>query len=315
MAGMITHHIFSKPLEPRSINPNFPESLSLVLLHALEKPPEARYQSGREFNAAFAEAVSTLNEMTRLGPLVTPEQITESGALNNESLPVDSFQIGGSQRVTMPFPAPEPAPARRRVWPFLLALAGIILALVLGTRYVVTPLREQIVSLQGTANAFRTQTPIVITSVVTQIVTNEAGEIVIIEVTRIGTAEPGSSPVPPATRTPSPSPSPSPTPAPSATPVPPSPLPPSPLPPSATSVPPTRTLIPPTPRPTATLPPPPTLTVPPLPTPTPDSTILDPLPTIDPGEIIPTVDTGGLLPTVDVGGLLPTLDLGGLLPY
>ncbi|GAB4417070.1 MAG: hypothetical protein Kow00106_12850 [Anaerolineae bacterium] len=50
---------------PRAYHPQFPQALQTLLLRALAKEPEARYQSAREMQHAFYTAVQTLDPDTR----------------------------------------------------------------------------------------------------------------------------------------------------------------------------------------------------------------------------------------------------------
>ncbi len=55
--AVIMKHINASLPSPRSINPNIPEVVERVILKALSKNPDERYQTGAEFAAALREAV------------------------------------------------------------------------------------------------------------------------------------------------------------------------------------------------------------------------------------------------------------------
>ncbi|MBL8092481.1 MAG: protein kinase, partial [Anaerolineales bacterium] len=52
-------HIAQPPLPPRSVNQNLSKEVEAVLLHALEKSPKNRYQSGAELMQALESALGT----------------------------------------------------------------------------------------------------------------------------------------------------------------------------------------------------------------------------------------------------------------
>jgi len=53
------------PPPPRSINPNFPKPIQSVLLRALAKAPEERYQSADDLREAYYSALSSLPDSAR----------------------------------------------------------------------------------------------------------------------------------------------------------------------------------------------------------------------------------------------------------
>ncbi len=55
-------HIEEQPSSPRMFNPSLSPALEAVVMHALEKKPEYRFQSGAEFIAALRQAVKAGTE-------------------------------------------------------------------------------------------------------------------------------------------------------------------------------------------------------------------------------------------------------------
>jgi len=55
MAALILAQVEQEPPDPRTINPMVPHDLALIVLKALAKTPEARWQSAAEFSAALDE--------------------------------------------------------------------------------------------------------------------------------------------------------------------------------------------------------------------------------------------------------------------
>jgi serine/threonine-protein kinase len=91
-----------RPVDPRTINPDLPDSLAEIILRCLETDPKARYQSADEILAALDLAYDSPS----------------------------SSRGRRTERVVLP--PPEPAPAR---WPrsTLLAMAGVAAVAVIGT--------------------------------------------------------------------------------------------------------------------------------------------------------------------------------------
>jgi eukaryotic-like serine/threonine-protein kinase len=81
---MINQHVMAAPLPPREISSDFPASIEAVLLRALLKNPDARYQSAGEFARALGTALTTLPETVQNHPLVTRDQVLDSTDLVNE---------------------------------------------------------------------------------------------------------------------------------------------------------------------------------------------------------------------------------------
>jgi eukaryotic-like serine/threonine-protein kinase len=57
--AIVTMHVSKPPPSPRSLKPNVPPQVERVMLKALEKRPEQRYQSASELAEAFCRAVAT----------------------------------------------------------------------------------------------------------------------------------------------------------------------------------------------------------------------------------------------------------------
>jgi serine/threonine protein kinase len=154
------YKILEAPLTPpRTVDPDFPEELQGVLLKALAKAPDARYQTAEDFGAALIEFLSaTRRSFTdkhvgetlslALGPklrernrsiLATAEQLrrgeTDPRRLKSPPPPAPTSTLtpeGGVERsVTL---AHARSAARRPAWLKWAAIGGVGLALVLGGR-------------------------------------------------------------------------------------------------------------------------------------------------------------------------------------
>jgi serine/threonine protein kinase len=179
--AMINQHISMMPVVPTAINPDFPHRLEEILLKALEKQPERRYQKVEEMSKAMDAVIARLPADLRTQALVTQEQIDASTQLNNRPTPMATAVL---QRSESTVPAAEPAPSRRRQFVWLAVIAAIIVALALGIMALVQPIQERALHAEQTAQALMARGPLVIT----QLVTNEAGDPVFIEVTRMVTS-------------------------------------------------------------------------------------------------------------------------------
>lgn len=67
-----------EPVPPRQLNPRIPESLQEVILQAMAKDPEARFESGVDMAQALVECARAGMEATRAHPVVT-SRAQESG--------------------------------------------------------------------------------------------------------------------------------------------------------------------------------------------------------------------------------------------
>ncbi|HVB64580.1 MAG TPA: protein kinase [Nitrolancea sp.] len=206
-------HVNDVAPRPRELNAEIPQALEMVVLRAMAKDPEDRFQSAQEMEAAFDRAPSS-DEATQIIAAISPREIPRAAA------------AGGGGAV----------PPRRRIiadnsnpaWPWIL---GAALLLILGLGSIA------ILAYRGGGNG--TPTPTVLPTQIAAVATPSP------QPTATPTVRPTATPTVKPTATPTPSPTPTPTPQPTATPTPsPTPTPtPSPTPePTAT----------PTPKPTPT---------------------------------------------------------------
>jgi eukaryotic-like serine/threonine-protein kinase len=120
-------HLSRPPTPPSELRPEIPHDVDLVVMRALAKDPDERYQSADEMDADLARVARGLH--------VSPE--TEETATAIIARPISAPTV-----VTPPRPpAPryesdvyyeERAPRRRSIWPWLLALVLLVAAGIAG---------------------------------------------------------------------------------------------------------------------------------------------------------------------------------------
>jgi serine/threonine-protein kinase len=142
-------HLSTTPLPPSEARPEVPHELDSIVLRALAKDPEDRYQSADEMDADLARASR--------GQAVAPE--TEEAATQvlrgAGAATLAAAPTAITQRVTPPLAGTPPPysrptgfyeydePRRRSFWPWLLAALLIAAAIVAGW-YVYTKIQDQL---------------------------------------------------------------------------------------------------------------------------------------------------------------------------
>ncbi|HEX9295789.1 MAG TPA: serine/threonine-protein kinase, partial [Polyangiaceae bacterium] len=121
--GILTQHMYKAPVPIRALVPaqDVPPGLEAIVLKALSKKPEQRYQT-------MDEVAQDLEKLTRgMIPDAVPEMMSRSGGFN---VPADFFKERG-----MPAPVPATPKGRSRGrWGVYAGLAGVAaaIAIVLG---------------------------------------------------------------------------------------------------------------------------------------------------------------------------------------
>lgn len=117
--GILTQHMYKAPVPIRALVPpqDVPPGLEAVVLKALSKKPEQRYQTMEELAADL--------EKLRRGavPDAVPEMMSRSGGFN---VPADFFNERG---MPAPVPATPPATGARRRWGVYAGVAGVLAAI------------------------------------------------------------------------------------------------------------------------------------------------------------------------------------------
>ena len=80
-------HVKDLPPPPRQLAPNFPRSVEDVVLRALAKSPNDRFDSASEFSRAYAQSVEKLSNAAQtaiywVGPAPTPPLKSANGPKN-----------------------------------------------------------------------------------------------------------------------------------------------------------------------------------------------------------------------------------------
>ncbi len=131
MAVALAHIHEPLPL-PRTLNPEIPEPIEAVIIKALAKDPDDRYQTANELALALQGAIQQLGRKsteTTLLNLITQvsaskQDVAGAVALGERGLPLEEVT---PERVT-----PPPPPVRRRFSPWMYAVAAVVLLVVGG---------------------------------------------------------------------------------------------------------------------------------------------------------------------------------------
>src|SRR5437763_1034543 len=116
-------HLSKVPEPPSHLRPEVPRDLDFVVMRALAKSPEERYETADEMDADLARVAR--------GVSVSPE--TEEAATAIIARPITAATVAAPPVVPPPAPAvyydyDEPPERRRPFWPWLLALAIVVVA-------------------------------------------------------------------------------------------------------------------------------------------------------------------------------------------
>ena len=117
-------HLSAIPQPPSTMRPELPRELDLVVMRALAKEPDERYQSAEEMDA-------DLERVARGAPLAAA---TEEGATRVMRIPA-AVSAAAPTTFTAPvgdYAPREERPRRRSTWPWLVALAFVVVAGVAG---------------------------------------------------------------------------------------------------------------------------------------------------------------------------------------
>lgn len=110
-------HVHNPLRPPRQLNPNIPESLERIILRAMAKNPDDRFQTADELSHALHQALGELNRSTILLP----------AAVTADELPTSA----GQARVAEPAAVAPVASPTHRVSPRVLAVGSVLLLVAL----------------------------------------------------------------------------------------------------------------------------------------------------------------------------------------
>ncbi|HEX6702063.1 MAG TPA: Stk1 family PASTA domain-containing Ser/Thr kinase [Gaiellaceae bacterium] len=134
-------HLSKTPDAPSHLRPEIPRDLDFVVMRALAKSPEERYASADEMDADLARVAR--------GVSVSPETEEAATAIIARPITLPTSQLPTQPRPPVRPPPPsyydydEPGGRRRSVWPWLLALALVALAGLVGW-YAYTQIQHQL---------------------------------------------------------------------------------------------------------------------------------------------------------------------------
>jgi len=123
-------HLSRVPAPPSRLRPELPHDLDLIVMRALAKDPDERYRSADEMDADLARvarglAVSPETEETATAiiarPITAPTIVTPPRPPGGPRYPAEVY-----------YDYEEPAPRRRSLWPWLLALVLLVAAGIAG---------------------------------------------------------------------------------------------------------------------------------------------------------------------------------------
>ena len=120
-------HLSDTPRPPSSIRPEIPPDLDMVVLRALAKNPDDRYQTAEEMDAELAHIADG-------GSVTAITADAATAVLSGTSLANAPTAIAAPRRERRPgtYRYQDPPPRRRTIWPWLLAILGLVAALLAG---------------------------------------------------------------------------------------------------------------------------------------------------------------------------------------
>jgi hypothetical protein len=153
MAIVVKHITEPLPL-PRKINPDLPASVERIILKALAKNPDDRYETAAKMASALRKAVADLDTVVAEA---VPSPLTDVPEV--EASP--TFVEEGSATRVVPPPAAAPMPGRKRL-PIAVMVAGAAMVLVLLAVGLLLARRLATQRLAGTAQLAVTEMPQVV---------------------------------------------------------------------------------------------------------------------------------------------------------
>ena len=120
-------HLSDTPRPPSSIRPEIPPDLDMVVLRALAKNPDDRFQTAEEMDAELAHIADG-------GSVTAITADAATAVLSGTSLANAPTAIAAPRRERRPgtYRYQDPPPRRRTIWPWLLAILGLVAALLAG---------------------------------------------------------------------------------------------------------------------------------------------------------------------------------------
>jgi len=133
--GTLTKQMFENPIPPRQLRPDLgiPEPLEQVILHAMRKDPDERYQTMRE----LADALDACFSVSEMGPVQRAGEragrVGERILVLQANAPIDAITAGDRETVHL-LVEPKPEEPRRlahgrSLWPLVLVGGGLFLGL------------------------------------------------------------------------------------------------------------------------------------------------------------------------------------------
>jgi beta-lactam-binding protein with PASTA domain/predicted Ser/Thr protein kinase len=135
-------HLSTVPSPPSELNDTVPHDLDAIVLRALAKEPEQRYQSSEEMDADLARVARGLAVSDETEAAATMV-LAGAGIAAPTTVLRPTRPLGSAARVEESFYDYDEPMRRRPVWPWLLAL-GLILSAAIAGWYVWTQIQDQL---------------------------------------------------------------------------------------------------------------------------------------------------------------------------
>ncbi len=135
-------HLSDTPPAPSELQPGVPKELDLVVMRALAKDPERRYQSAEEMDADLERIARGLGVSSETEEAAT-QIIAGANAMPTQISHAPTIARTGGYPVEPVYYDYEEEPRRRPVWPWVLALL-LVLGAVLGGWYVYNQIQDEL---------------------------------------------------------------------------------------------------------------------------------------------------------------------------
>jgi serine/threonine protein kinase/tetratricopeptide (TPR) repeat protein len=128
--AIIHDHIFTPLPLPRELNPDLPEPLERVLLRALAKDPDDRFQTVEELVNALEEALGPAPAPPLPETVVVPQKTVIAPPFPTPAPPVPPMPPVAPPVGAVARPAEEKKPKKKRRWPWVVGGVAVLICLI-----------------------------------------------------------------------------------------------------------------------------------------------------------------------------------------